>query len=312
MKRLFISILTSVVISGFIWGKESPEEQKNTDQIRWLPFQWQSQNDYFEQTTNEVMLLNLHIGGIPEVQTFIFNLSTPFSFVYEHGYESMVYRNPDFATRVETVQRVSTMKDRILRDLDITINRNLLGQDHMRIIALDRQTQNDQIKGEMGFGIFHRYKKILLVDNTQARFTNLDELPGEIESKATFVPMRVEAGYIVLPLTIANREIDMIFDGSSRPALLTFHNRTFRQVISSEPAAEKLKHINMNGEYSEVEGYLPKAEVFFQGLPLKNHNIYNVSEKIPGSIRGQISQAFFSDYIMIFDYRNERFGLYKP
>lgn len=315
IKNLLVNILLIAIgLSGKLSAEASnPSLNSAQNDIKWHKFEWYPQsNNYFHDTPNHVMIANFHIGGIPEVQSFILTLSTPFSLLYDYGYENMVYRNPAFATRIESVQRVSTTKDKVLKDLELSVNRQLLGEDNMRILPTQEATRDSRIKGELGFGVFHRNKKILLIDNPGEQFASVDELPESIEQHALFVPMKVEAGYLVIPVTVGGREAEMFFDGSSRPALVIFHNRTFRQIISSVPAPEKLMHLTMRNDFVELEGFEPQATMLFNGLPLADYNVYNSEEKGPSGIRGKISQPFFKDYIMIFDYKNERFGIVNP
>ncbi len=315
MRNLLVAIvIIAHGLPGMMRAEAShPNVNEAQELINWHSFEWHTQtNTYFHDTPSHVMVANFHIGGIPEVQTFILSLSTPFSLLYDYGYESMVYRNPAFATRIESVQRVSTSRDQVLRDLELSINRQLLGEDNMRILPTREDTRDSKVKGELGFGVFHRNKKVLLIDNPGERFASVDQLPASIEQHVLFVPMKVEAGYLVIPVTIGGREVELFFDGSSRPALVFFHNRTFRQIASSRPASEKLMHITMGNEFLELEGFEPDATLLFKGLPLASYNVYNSGERAPSGIRGKISQPFFKDYIMVFDYHNERFGIVNP
>ncbi len=313
MNKLIKCLIVVICFSGFNAMLAKSQNAEKSQPINWHSFEWHTQsNHYFSDKPHRIMLGNFHIGGIPEVQTFIISLNSPFSVLYDYGYDNMVYRNPAFATKVESVQRASTLHDRVIRDLELSINKQIFGEEDMRIITTEKESRNDKIKGELGFGIFHRNQKILLVDNPGSQFACIEEIPAEMEEKITFVPMKVEMGYLVVPLTIGTREVEMFFDGTSRPALVVFHNRTFRQLASSNAVSEKLYHITEDNEYMEIEGFEPEEEILFKGLPLSSYNVYNSGEKAPSGIRGKISQAFFENYIMIFDYKNGRFGLMKP
>ncbi|TVQ08378.1 MAG: hypothetical protein EA361_16765 [Bacteroidetes bacterium] len=313
MKNLLTCLTIGVCLSGNMNSAASNATGEAQNKVNWHKFEWHTQtNNYFHDTPNQVMVANFHVGGIPEVQTFILTLSNPFSLLYDYGYDNMVYRNPAFATRTESVQRISTMREQVLRDLEISINRQLLGEDNMRIITTEESARENRIKGELGFGLFHRNRKILLIDNQGERFASVEELPASIEQHVLFVPMKVEAGLLVIPVTIAGRETEMFFDGSSRPALVVFQNRTFRQIVSTREAPEKLMHVTMQNEFVELKGFAPEITMLFKGMPLADYNVYHSGERAPSGIRGKISQAFFRDYIMIFDYKNERFGIVKP
>ncbi len=279
--------------------------------IQWHPFEWHyGQNAFFETIPNRVMLGNFNIGGLPEVQPFIISLNNLFSFVYENAWEGMVFRNQDFARRTETVTRVGNIRERILRDTEFSINRAVVGTENLRIIP--SENGNGVIRGVLGFGMFHRNGQILIIDNKGSRFANVEALPEEMEQAIDFVPMKVEMGYLVIPVTIGGRTVEMFFDGTTRPAVVFYHGRTFRQLASSRPAAEELLHTTLNDELLQLEGFEPQEDIFFQSLPLSKLDVYRSSERAPSGIRGRISQEQFSEYIMVFDYRNGRFGICKP
>ena len=117
-------------------------------------------------------------------------------------------------------------------------------------------------------------------------------------------------GFLVLTLNIGNRDVKMFFDGSPRPGLILFHNRTFRQMASNQRAPENLRHFAGNGEgYIQLEGFRPNDMLYFNGMPLESLDVFSWNTRAPSGIRGIVSMPFFKDYLMVFDYKNERFGL---
>lgn len=307
MKRMITCTMVTVMISVQMWAQGiATEEMQN---IKWHKFEWYTQeNVYFENTPNKVMLGNFHVSGIPDAQGMAINLNSPLTFIFEGTYDYMVYRNPSLANQTEVVQRVSNLRERVVRNMEISINRHIIGEENLLVQANPEESQNSKIKGLLGFGIFHRNKKILIIDNVEARFASLDELPAGIAERTIFVPMKVELGYLVIPVTIDGKEVEMFFDGTARPALVVFNSRTQRQVASSKPADEKLMH-NTGRNSVLLNGFEAEKDILFGNLPLSRFNVYVSEERAPSGIRGTISRAFFDDYIMIFDYQNERFGV---
>lgn len=246
---------------------------------------------------------------MPGNQPFIFSLKSPFSLIYEDAFELMVHRNPVFASQVENSQRVSSVREKILRDVELSINRSILGADNLRIVNIRPEGMDEKIKGILGFGVFHRNQSILLIDNTGSRFAMLEELPETIQKHAHLVPMKVEAGYLVIPVNVGGREVELFFDGTSRPGLIMFGNRATRQVASGQQLDQHLNYHTDDGQIIPLEGFYPEEIIYFGQLPLGQFNVYRSNERAPSGIRGRISQPFFDDYIMIFDYKNGRFGI---
>lgn len=308
MKRLIniLGILSLLSTNLAAQGNTVGEVQN----IRWHSFEWFQQEDsYFEQLPAKLITAKFHITGIPDAQLMALDLNSPFSTLFDYTYETMVYRNPSLVDQTETIQRVSNFNERLLKDMELSINRVILGEDNLLIQPTDAENRNENIRGMVGFGIFHRNKKILLVDNVHRRFADVDELAADIEATAHFVPMKVVMGYIVIPVTIDGKEIEMFFDGTSRPAMVVFNKRLLRQLSSGAPAAEMLRHRNGRENIKVLNGFEAEDSILFGQFPLAGLNVYHSDDKAPSGIRGTLSRAFFDEYVMIFDYKNGRFGI---
>lgn len=303
-------ILHLVLLILFFSGLNASNPDSKNSTIHWHPFEWVvSQDMHYPGSTSREMLGSFQISGMPGNHSFLISLSTPFSHIYEDAFHLMIHRNPSFADKVENSQRVSAVKERVLRDIELSINREIIGTDNMNIVLNRAETTDETIKGVLGFGIFHRTQNILMIDNPGNRFAAIDELPETIELSAYFVPMRVEYGYLVIPVTINNREFDLFFDGSSRPGLVMFGNRATRQVASDTAAPENLTYITHDNQWVALEGFLPDGTIQFGNLPLGQFPVFRSNERPRSGIRGKISHPFFDDYTMIFDYKNGRFGI---
>lgn len=313
MKRRIKSVSALAVVIYLLGAQFVSAQIHDNENINWHSFQWETHgNTFFTNTPHKVIVTNLKISGIPDLQKFTLDLSSPFSYLYDFAYDGILYRNPSFAQKTESVQRISNFSETIVRDMELSVDREVLGLEDMTIKRTDEANRNVAAGGSLGFGIFHKNQKILLVDNPGARFASLEDLPAILETEASFVPMRVEAGYLVIPVTIEDKVFDMFFDGTSRPALIVFNNRLFKQTTSNVPASEKLAHLEAGNSRILLDGYESAADLLFNGLDLQEFNVYKSNEKAPSGIKGVVSRAFFDDYVMVFDYKNGRFGLLKP
>jgi hypothetical protein len=313
MKKRTSIVIALLTISYLLGAQLIYAQIHDNENINWHTFQWETHgNTYFTNTPHKVIVTNLKISGIPDLQKFTLDLSTPFSYLYDFAYDGILYRNPSFAEKSETVQRITNFSETVVREIELSVEREVLGLEDMTIKKTDEANRNTETMGTLGFGIFHKNKKILLVDNPGGRFASMEELPAALVNEVSFVPMRVEAGYLVIPVTIEEKVYDMFFDGTSRPALIVFNNRLFKQTSSNVPASEKLSHLESGNNRILLDGYEPSADLLFNGMDLQEFNVYKSSERVPSGIKGVVSRAFFDDYVMIFDYKNGRFGLLKP
>lgn len=313
MKSITRNLLTAVLLLTMSWTVASDGDILNSNsEVQWQSFDWHIEHDrYFAGSTSREMLGSFQISGIPGNHPFMFSLSSPFSHIYEDAYDLLVHRNPAIASKVENSQRVTAERERVLRNIELSMNRNIIGSDNMQIIRHRPENSDQRIKGMIGFGMFHRAQAILIVDNPGSRFASLETLPDEFEKHAHFVPMKVESGYLVIPITAGNREIEVFFDGSSRPGLIMFGNRATRQVASQQAAPSGLFYTDASHQTVSLDGFIPQETLYFGNFPLGQHNVFRSNERGPSGIRGRISQPFFDDYLMIFDYKNGRFGIVK-
>lgn len=307
MKRLILIFLSILLLAPGVRTQTTIPGN-----LRWYSFEWAEQEKtWFENTPGRIIVGKFHISGLPDAIALAINPGTPYSYVSTQAYESMIYRNPSIADQLEEVQRTVAHRERLLKKVDISINRQLLGEENIFIQGNGNELPSQKVKGMLGFGMFHRNSKILVIDNTASRFTSLDELPQEWEDQATFIPMKVESGLLVLTVTINGKPVEMFFDGSSRPATVFYHKGTYRQNASSRTAPEALSHFN-GRNMSAIKGSEAGNSILFGQLPLAPLPVYYSKEKAPAAIKGTLSRACFDEYIMIFDYSNSRFGIMKP
>jgi hypothetical protein len=158
MKRMITSIMMIVMIQMQMWAQGlATEEMQN---INWLKFEWYAQeNIYFRNVPNKVMLANFHVSGIPDAQVLAINLNSPFTQIFEGTYDYMIYRNPSLASRTEVVQRVSNLRERIMRNMEISINRQIIGEDNLLIQEPSDEFQGSKIKGLLVLESFTATKK---------------------------------------------------------------------------------------------------------------------------------------------------------
>jgi hypothetical protein len=309
MKPLITLFLFILIM---IPGVYSQNKNATPSNIPWYSFEWvEQEKTWFDNIPGRIIVGKFLISSLPDALALAINPGTPFSHVSTQTYESMVYRNPSIADQLEEVQRTVAHRERLLKQVDISINRQLLGAENIYIQGNDDELPSPKVKGTLGFGMFHRNGKILIIDNTTSRFTSLDDLPQGWQDHAIFIPMKVESGILVISVTINGKPVEMFFDGSSRPATVFYHKGTYRQLASKQSAPEALHHFN-GRNMNMIKGSNAGTDILFGQLPLASLPVFFSKERTPAAIRGTLSRASFDNYIMIFDYKNSRFGIMKP
>jgi hypothetical protein len=309
MKRNGKSLTTLLLMAALYFP--ACRNNLQAQEIHWQNFDWFNVQDKFlENTPERVITANLHLSGTIDPVKLEISLNNPHSVLNSKTFDEIIYFNPGIKDRIRTEQRTGHYQQRILNKSVISLDNRIIGEDEFLIIQ--NPNESSTIKGNLGFGLFHRDRKILLIDNVNSRFAITEDLPEYIEATASFVPMKVVTGYIVIPVEIEGRQVEVFFDGTSRPALVLFHKATYRSLASPMVAAEKLRHRNNKNQSVSLMGYKSRSIVKFDRRPLKKYDVYYSAEKIPARVKGKISRAFFDDYILILDYKNERFGMALP
>lgn len=311
MKRKFKKLIFFVpfVFTTFLLIAQNQEGQ----QLNWTNFDWHVESEgYNLNTSHQNILLNVYFGNLPVSAKMLLSLNSPSSILYDFVFEDLSYRSSSIRGKTKTVQGVGNSESYYLNEIDISAEESLIGIDNLRIYPTKKEERKNDFQGILGFGMFHRDRKILIIDNVYNRLAVADVVPDYMEENTRFVPMQVENGYLTIPIRFDDKEIMAFFDGTSRPAMVVYHNGTFKKLSTDQAASGKLALPEGDFDVKLVEGFKAAGIIYFADLPLKNHDIYLDKMKQPNKIRASLSHAFFLDYVMVFDYKNGRFGLMEP
>ncbi len=304
IKVLFLPVLLFLSTSLLI-----AQNQKDYE-LNWIEFDWHVEDHgYNLKTSHQNIVLDVYFGNLPVSAKMLISLSSPKSILYDYVFEDLSYRSSSIRGKTKTVQGVGNSESHFLNQIDIIAGDYLLGIENLRIFPTKKEERKNDFQGILGFGMFHREKKILVIDNVFNRLALADALPDHIEDNTRFVPMKVINGSLTIPLIFDDKEIMAFFDGTSRPAMVVYHNPVFKKMSTDQSAADKLALEEGNFDVKLIEGFKPAGNVYFADLPLKNHDIYLDKKKQPGKVRASLSHAFFLDYVMVLDYKNGRFGV---
>ncbi|MFP4288546.1 MAG: hypothetical protein ACLFQS_04755 [Bacteroidales bacterium] len=304
IKDLFFLVLFCLPVSLLI------AQNQEDYLLNWTDFDWHVEDQgYNLKTSHQNIILDVYFGNLPVSAKMLISLNSPQSILYDYVFEDLSYRSSSIRGKTKTVQGAGNSESYFLNEIDITAGDELLGIENLRIFPTKKEERKNDFQGILGFGMFHRDKKILVIDNVFNRLAVADALPAYMEENTRFVPMQVLNGFITIPLRFDDKEIMAFFDGTSRPAMVVYHSGTFKKLSTDQAAADKLALPEGNFDVKLIEGFKPGGIIYFADLPLKNHDIYLDKMKQPDKVRASLSHAFFLDYVMVFDYKNGRFGI---
>jgi hypothetical protein len=154
--------------------------------------------------------------------------------------------------------------------------------------------------------------RVLIIDYPHQRLCVTDNVPAAY-AKASFQPFKLKDGRIKIPLRIAGKDEDLLFDtGASLFALLTTRERAEATTIGT--VRDSIKTSSW-GEYYYVYGRQPSNSIYFGNKRLSKalvfadnlHKFDKLYEE--EKVWGITGNAYFLQNVVIIDYKNHVFGV---
>lgn len=305
-KQLFLIIFAGLWLSAM--GHQPQETPEN---IHWVHFKWgTSDNHYNLPNPKAFMIIHPSLENLDGQMEFHLNLNIPQNILYQRGYNNLTWRNPGIASKIESLQGAGTTQRKILKEIEIGFQGNILAIDEFQI--RENPDEDSRVFGVLGFNVFAKNQTILVIDYPGQKIAFMKALPEQWMEKVLFTPMDIHLGYIQLPIMAGRKKVTLAFDGTSRSALVITNKSLYNQMITNEKTTEKLWVRGGGLDGNLLEGHLPQTMLRMGNMPLKPYNVYYWPEGRISKSQGYISQAFFDDYVLILDYPNRRFGLLRP
>ncbi len=286
------------------------------EDITWYAFEWLPSDEFGGlYNPRAIMYFKPSIESVSGLMGFQISLEIRDNYIYETAYNSLIWRRPSVADKVLSLHAAGTTRTRVLQDVEITYDEELIGYTDFKLIDSREEPDDLEISGFIGYDFFKSMNKILVIDHPSSRFACLERLPEEWEEKAHFVRMNSSPNFTRLRVQTNDRSISLSFDGMPVPALVLYRYRDYRHIVSNEPAADSLKyHLAGSRSHIMLDGRRPEKELYFGPYKLKSHDVYLMSEREHriSNNRGLISQTFFEDYILIIDFKEDRLGIVPP
>ena len=311
-----IFIIAFWIFATVLFSMVGSEPEGDDQTITWYPFEWLPADSH-SNLANPHAIMRIHpaIEGLPGLKGFQLCLDVADSYIYESAYNNLIWRKPGLEKKTFRYHAAGRTQTRILKDAEILLKNDLIGYNEFTVIDSRNEPEDAAVSGFIGYNFFRSIKKIVVIDHPGSRFALLDELPDKWKSKAHLVRMQTSPSFISLRLRAGSSRIRLSFDGESIPALVLYRNRDFRQIASENSVPDSLRYFYpQSNRHKMLGGKSPKTDIYFGPYKLKSHNVYFMSERSRrlGNDNGLISQPFFEDYILIVDFKNDRFGIVPP
>ncbi len=308
MRQIFI--LNFLLISLTSFGQK----------IQWIPFNWVGDSvsgKYFDKLA---MIIPITLDNLPKGMNMQLDLGAYETFIYGNSIKAYLKKYSEFNNKIDTTLKfkIQSQTNYKFRNVALKLgnvsfgNRNI-GQfknfgDNIPEDSINTLTEKNI--GTIGPDLFEN--KILIIDYPNKRIAVTIKLPKQF-SKAHFRQYKIKDGRIKIPITIKDKDKDVMFDtGSSLFALITTKENA--NEISSNPIVDSLK-ISSWGEYYMVYAQTIKSNVMFGKMQLRKTNVYFDNRKgnedfyKEEKIFGITGNSYFLNNVVIIDYKNKRFGV---
>lgn len=311
LKTVAIIIIQILIIFSDLKASDNDEEI-----INWHAYHWLSVEDYGNlNNPRGIICTNVLVEGISSLKCFQISLDIQYSYIYDDGMDILLWRNPGLENQMLNLQAAGKSRTKVLQEANISIDNNNIGFADLRVINRQNDSEDAEVSGFLGYEFFSSTNKILLLDQPGARWAITEKIPESWNDRAHFTSMNATPNHLSIQVTANDRRLNLAFDPSPKPALILYRNRDYRRVVSKVNATDSLIYYPPRiRENLKLAGKAPAADIYFGRYKLKNHDVYLMPEREHrrGKRNGLITMPFFEDYIVIIDFKNNRFGIIPP
>jgi hypothetical protein len=323
MKRI---VFVLFLLFGFIFSnramhysdsqKDSLSEKSN--QITWFEFNWLANPYYYNLNVEKAhILVDVRFENLQAPYPFYFRMMSTENSMFNRTKEAMIWHYPDFQKKL--IQRQSAGRSVIEHFPELIIrlgdSRILYGGAHFKVnpdpIASKYNEHASKVGGTLSAELFKN--KVLYIDFPNQKIGYSDGIIEGYLNRGLFTKLQFTDGYITIPVRINNKRYWFWLSGDSTPALEVYNERLFNRIKSHIISKDSLLVYNDSNRPELVSGFSASADPYFEAFKLKKQNVFYVERKKTNfkgkKISGTISNAFFFDYTMIIDYKNQRFGI---
>ena len=320
-KKFFLALQLIFLFNcqGILFGMVTNDTiSERRERVNWFEFEWIGNSEYYNFNLDKAhMIVEVRFENLHETYPMEFRLTGRENFMFTKTRRSMVWHYPAAEQLIEA--RQSAGRTRIEHFPEIAM---ILGEERVRFgitsfrVVPDppRAAQTELISktyGAISGNIFH--DKVLFIDLEGQRMAFDNEIPWSFMSKGEFVDFELILGYITITVNINERDYNFWVLGEFQPAVEIYNKRLYGRIISSNQVTDSLLVYNELNQSELVAGNEPAYGVYLGDKNLKRLNYYYVEKSKTRFNRrriiGTLPLSIFSEYIIVIDYKNQKFGI---
>ncbi|MBS4013363.1 MAG: hypothetical protein KGZ97_06340 [Bacteroidetes bacterium] len=286
--------------------------------INWFEFEWLANPDYFNLNVEKAhMLVDVRFEGLPAPFPLYFRLMATENTIYNKTKDAMIWHYPAFEQKIVRRQSAGRSVIEHFPGIEIKLGDSRLnyGLAAFKVVTDPRATGQNahaiNVGGTISPVLFS--KKVLFIDFPNRRIGYSDAIPEGYLNRGIYTKLQFVMGYITIPIKIRNKKYWFWLSGDSTPVLEVYNEKLFNRIKSNIHTKDSLLVFSDFNKIEIVSGTYTYEDVYFETFKLNRQNVYFVDRektRFDGKrISGTISYAFFFDYTIVIDYKNQRFGL---
>ncbi len=318
-KNYFIICLIALFLTNCSVSKIT-NSQKQTDQYPWFSFSWYSADISGKHFDKLAILVHTKVNDLNADFTLQFDLGSNSTSIYGNTISSY-YREDEIKSMIIETTKSTTDAGKIVYDTKgLTYHLGKFSIDNLAFIekygeAIAKDslfTKTSKHIGTLGANVFKN--KTLIIDYPNQRMCVLDSLDNYWESRVTFVQAQTKRGRLHIPLTIGDKVYWFLFDTGASLFPINTNKELWSKIVDQTSRTDTLIG-NSWGEKVSFYGRPIKENVYLGKKLLKNSIAwYNENKRLQEfnkteNIDGLTGNAYFSDDIIVLDFKNIRFGI---
>jgi len=309
-KAVYFIILTTALFASI----STSYSQKDSQEIDWIPFYWEShtfQGKIFEKAA---MMIPATIDNIPQKFKMQFDLGANRSILYAPTLKRFLKEYPVLKNKIKVQQFMRI--DRV-EDVNLQLGEVLFKNIDLALINFGNEIISDSINSEteivigtVGADLFQN--KILIIDYKLNRLAVSNTLPAEYQN-VSFVNCKKKRGRVHIPFLINGKKEYLLFDtGASLFRLFTTKQRALdiggKEIVDFFEAPSW----GISDSFYGLETVVP---IIIGNREMEKSIVYYVgSNRFDNFIKrsniwGTTGNAFFSNDVVIIDFKKNRFGI---
>lgn len=306
----------------FLLGCNSRKKDQYLNDYNWFPFEWHSAEVSGKKYDKLAMLVPAELNNIGGNFVMQFDLGSDATMLYGKALSSY-YSNDEINPFLKKETKFTSDAGAIsyaTENLNLyfgnfKFNSSIYLENYGEEVPKDSlHSKSQKLLGTIGADVFKN--KILIIDYPNKKMCALNDVDEYLTKNTQFVDAKIKKGRIQIPITTANTTSWFLFDTGASLLPISTNKDVWTKLAGNIKPTDTIE-VNSWGDMVKFYGAPIKENAYLGKKLLKSSLVYysenerlndfNKTEKIDGLT----GNAFFTNDIIVLDFKNNRFGILK-